>query len=473
MFKFINREMELKWLDENCGEGSSFLVIYGRRRVGKTELIKHFLKGKPHIYFLASKKPESKNLSDLQGIMATHLEEELFGKISFDSWEDLFEEFLNRIEGEIAICIDEFPYLLEENEAITSIFQKVWDEILKDKNVMLILCGSSIGMMEDEVLSYKSPLYGRRTGQWKLKPFKFEQLKEFFPNYSFEDRVKFFGFLDGIPQYLNKVQKDKNPEWNLKNKIFRKGEYLYEEAENLLRQELRKPSKYFSILEAIAEGNSRYGEICNRAGLSKSLVSQYLKNLINLHVVRKEFPVTQKKRSRNALYSLSDNYYDFWFKFVYPNKSLIEEDKQEILLKNIREDLRKHNSFVFEQICREAIWNLGKNFNKVGRWWYKDNEIDIMALNEKENEILLGECKWSKNKTGRGVLKKLEENSGKVKWKKKKRREKYILFSKSGFTRKLKNIGGERENIELYDLSRLEELLSDNTEREPFKGQNS
>lgn len=464
MFKqFIGRRKELKWLEKTYKDTqNSFLIIYGRRRIGKTELIKEFSKDKDHIYFLATIKPEIENLRDMKNIMADFLKDEVFNRIEFRGWEDLFKEFTNKVKKRLIITIDEFSYLIEQNKATPSIFQKIWDENLKDKQVMLILCGSSIGMMETEVLGYKSPLYGRRTGQWKLEPFKFKELKQFFPKSSFEDRLQFYSFLDGIPEYLNKMNAEKNPEWNLKNKIFKKGEYLYEEAENLLRQEFREPRNYFSILQAISEGNTKYGEICNRTDLDKSMVSQYLKNLIDLHVIRKEFPVTQKKERRNAHYSLSDNYFDFWFEFIYPSKSLIEEDKQEILLNKIKERLRTHFSSVFEQVCREIVQKLPYGFSKVGRWWEGNKEIDVIGLNEKENVILIGECKWSGKQVGTDLLNKLTEKSENIKWKIGKREEHFALFSKSGFTEELDNLAKQRKDLELYDLERLKKNHTQN-----------
>ena len=461
MFKqFVDRERELRWLEENYVKtGSSFLIIYGRRRVGKTELIKQFSKDKKHVYFIASEKPEYENISDLQKVMSIFLEDETFLKIRFDGWDDLFKEFTKRLTGKTVIIIDEFPYLIEVDRSILSIFQRIWDENLKNEDVMFILCGSSIGMMETHILGYKSPLYGRRTGQWKVEPFKFSVIKEFFPNSSFEDRLKFYSFLDGIPEYIKKMDSKRKPEWNLKNRVFRKGEYLYEEAENLLRQEFREPANYFSILQAIAEGNRRYGDICNRTGLGKSKVSQYLKNLMDIHVVRREYPVTQTRESRNAFYSLSDNYYDFWFEFVYPNKSLIEEDRQELLMDNIGENLWVHYSHVFEDICRDLIWHLPYNYNKVGRWWHKDVEIDVVALNEKKREILFGECKWSNNRVGRKLLYELEKKSEEVKWKIDRREERFILFSRAGFTKELEELSKERDDLELYDLNRIKSII--------------
>lgn len=352
---------------EHGSEAGSFLVLYGRRRVGKTELIKEFCKDKKHLYFLATKKTEKDNMEDLKSQMADHLDDELFQNIGFKRWEDLFRGFIDETEGHVIIAMDEFPYLIEVNKAVPSIFQKIWDEILKEEDVTLIICGSSIGMMETHVLGYKSPLYGRRTGQWKLTPFKFKELKEFFPNHTLKERLEFYSFLDGIPMYLALMDPERDPVWNLKNNVLSKGSFLYEEAEQLVTQELRKPSNYMSILQAVAQGNTKYGEICDRTGFSKSKVSQYLSNLQELHVIKKEFPVTQKKKSRNALYRLHDNYYDFWFEFVYPNMSMLEEGRIDEVID--QEKMKKHVSFVFEQICRECLMG---EFPKIGRWWGRD-----------------------------------------------------------------------------------------------------
>jgi uncharacterized protein len=460
MFKqFVDRKKELQWFEKNYQKKEdSFLVLYGRRRVGKTELIKQFIKDKPHIYFLAGTKTDKENISDLQKIMADFLKDDLFQKIKFDGWEELFKGFIKKIQKRIIIAIDEFPFLIEGNKAIPSIFQKIYDEILNDK-IMLILCGSSIAMMERHLLGHKSPLYGRRTGQWKLEPFKFKDLKLVSKESSFEDRVKYFSFLDGIPQYLNKMDFNESLTSNLKNKIFQKGEYLYEEAENLLRQEFREPRNYFSIIQAISEGYNKYGEIVNRTELNKSITSQYLSNLIELHIIKKDFPVTQKKESRNARYYLSDNYFDFWFEFIYPNKSLIEEDRQELLLSIISEKLEKHSAFVFEQVCRQLLCEIYPYIGRVGKWWYKDIEIDIVGINEGNKDIVFGECKWTDKKVDIDVLENLKRKSVEVKWKNKVRKENFIIFSKSGFTKKLQELSKNQHDVKLYDTKKLDELV--------------
>jgi hypothetical protein len=475
MFKqFVDRKQELEWFEKNYRKKeNSFLILYGRRRVGKTELIKQFIKDKPHIYFLAGTKTEKENILELQQLMAEFLKDNIFNKIQFTSWEELFKEFVKKTKKPIIIAIDEFPFLIEGNKAILSIFQKIWDEILKDEKIMLILCGSSIGMMETQVLGYKSPLYGRRSGQWKLEPFLFKDLELILKNSSFENRLKYFSILDGIPHYLNKMDIEKSVTWNLINRIFQKGEYLYEEAENLLSQEFREPRNYFSILQAISEGYHKYGEICNRTGLNKSLTSQYLHNLLELIIIKKEIPITQKKESRNARYYLSDNYIDFWFEFIYPNKSTIEEGRQDVLLLSISERLKKHYSFVFEEICRQIMQNIYPSIVKCGKWWHKDIEIDIVGINEEKNSIVFGECKWINKKVDTDVLEKLKRKSKEIKWKNSKRKEEFILFSKSGFTKNLHDISKNQQNVKLYDVQRVEEKMKYNKISKKFNQKNA
>ena len=309
-------------------------------------------------------------------------------------------------------------------------------------------------MMEAQVLSVKSPLYGRRTGQWKIESFPFHLFHHIFPNHSFEARLQFFSILDGIPAYIKKMNNKKSVPWNLKHKIFKKGEYLYEEAENLLRQELRTPRNYNAILQAIAERYNKFGEISNRTEFSKSLLSQYLKNLQKLHVIKKNFPITQQKESRNARYILSDNYFSFWFQFVYPYQQLIEQDRQILLLESIADKLTKQYSFTFEQICQQLIQQ--ESYTKVGTWWNKNEEIDVVALDELHEHVLFGECKWTKKKIGTTILDDLQKKSDHVTWKKGRRKEGFVLFSKSGFTDTLIEEGKKNKEINLFDQNDID-----------------
>lgn len=450
--QFIDRDKELDFLNKIYREKkSSLIVIYGRRRVGKTELIKEFIKNKLHIYFLADMRGDYQNLKEMQHFMGDFLQDNLFKKADIRDWIELFYEFSKRIKNKIIIVIDEFPYLIMSNKAIPSIFQKIWDNNLSSKDVCLILLGSSIGMMETAVLGYKSPLYGRRTGQWRALPLKFKYLYKFLPNYSTEDLIRVFSITDGIPAYILTMNPKFSFSENLTENIFKSGSFLYQEAEFLLRQELREQANYFNILKAISMGKMKYGEIVNFTELDKSLVSKYLHTLILLHVIRKEFPVTQKKETRNARYIFEDNYYNFWFRFVYPNKTLIESGKIKELMGIVKTDINIYFSQVFEKLCRDFLFDKSLMvFNKIGRWWHKDKEIDVVALNEKTKEILFAECKWKNRVNAEKTFAELREKSHHVDWNDDKRKQYYAIFAKS-FKEKIKE-----KNVYCFDLKDVE-----------------
>src|SRR3989338_4309960 len=291
--QFVGREKELEFLENmyNAGLEAQFAVIYGRRRVGKTELVKTVSSGKPHVYFLADERGEKENLRELQKAFAVHFQDSLLEKAGFGSWPDLFLEVSKKKWGKrLIIAIDEFPYLIKSDKATPSVFQKIWDSHLSKKNVLFILLGSSISMMEKKVLAKNSPLYGRRTGQWKLMPLEFSETRAFLPHWTMEEQIKAYSIADGIPLYLKKLNHSETINENLAEKVLKNGAFLYEEAEILLKSELREPANYFNILKAIASGKNRFGEIANTTELEKSKVSKYLSNLIMLHFIQKEFP---------------------------------------------------------------------------------------------------------------------------------------------------------------------------------------
>ncbi len=416
--RFINRNAELEFLESRYNSKTSeLIVIYGRRRIGKTELVLEFSRKHPHVYFLATEVPIEENLRSLQVVMARYLKDSLFELARFETWESLFSEFLNRKGKEkVIIIIDEFPYLISAYRPIVSIFQKIWDTMVRKRNdVMLILCGSSIGMMETEVLGYKSPLYGRRTGQWKVEELEFSYLKAFFPQHTFSEHVKFYGIVGGTPGYLTKLDPMLTFEENLRKNVITKGSYLYEEAEMLLKQELRMPNNYFAILQAIAAGKHRYGEIVNETNLDKSLVSKYLVVLQRLGLIKKVLPVNvsvkKKIRSKKGLYYFSDNYFAFWFRFIFPFKYLLESNQMEEYLVVFNRDFESYIGTVFESLMREQFLKklIRAPFKEVGRWWHKDTEIDIVGVTL-DNRCFFIEVKWSELSAKRAhqIIKSLE-----------------------------------------------------------------
>ncbi|MFH1638319.1 MAG: ATP-binding protein [Candidatus Woesearchaeota archaeon] len=457
--QFMDRKEEIKNLESFYKrKGPQLFVIYGRRRVGKTELIKQFTKNKPHIYFLADTRKDEFNIRDLQQLIALHFKDSLFEKANINSWYGLFEELGKKIGSKkIILVIDEFPYLIRANKAITSIFQKIIDEILSKTNIFLILCGSSISMMENEVLAHKSPLYGRRSGQWKVEPLKFCYLKGFFPRYKIEELVKLYSITDSIPLYLLKFEPAKSSDYNIINRIFKKGEFLNQEVEFLLKEELREPGNYFMILKAIAHGNRKFGEIINNTEMDKTLVSKYIDTLIKLRIIAKEFPVTAKKEKvRDTLYLFEDNYFLFWFRFVYPFRYMIEEGKGESLLKQVLPSFNQHVSFVFEKVCKEFLSSdkiAPFEYAKIGRWWHKHEEIDLVAFNDASRQIIFAECKWKNKVNADKELKALVEKSKKVKWNNGRRKEYYCIIAKS-FKRKVK-----AANTLLFDLKDMQKAF--------------
>jgi len=437
---FVDREEELRFLEEKFNsKGPELIVIYGRRRVGKTELVARFVKGKPAVYFLADRRPERDLLLELRAKMAQVLQDESFAKLEVKDWLELFGEFLKWWKGSrVIVALDEFPALIEGNRATPSIFQKVWDLKLKNSGVMLILLGSSVGMMETDVLGYRSPLYGRRTGQWKLLPIRFQYLSEFFPKYSEEDLVRVYGCLGGVPAYLLKFDPGVSFWANVAQRLLRKGEFLYGEAEFLLREELREPRFYSAILKAIASGASSFGEIASSTGLEKSLLSKYLDVLEELGWIERLYPVGERLKPRKALYRIADPYMAFWFCHVFPNKSDLELGNIGPVIEKVQRDYEVHLGVVFEQLFRENLQHItAKGLlpirpKSVGRWWFRDLEIDAVALDEAKPSAMFIEVKWGSLKVAEAkkILQTLERKVRDFRWRKENRKEYLGLFAK-------------------------------------------
>ena len=396
---FINRIDEIKLLEDRYRSSKAeFVVIYGRRRVGKTALILKFLKDKEGIYLLARETSDIENLKRFSQKIAEHFEDYFLLRNPFRNW-DAFFEYLAKIDERFIVAIDEFPYLVKANPALPSILQEYWDTKLSNTKLFLIICGSAVSMME-KLLGYKSPIYGRRTAQLKLKPLGFFQVREFFPSYDWEDLVKVYGILGGNPAYLLEFDERFSIEQNLM-RYLRVDSILYQDALFILREELEDPRNYFAIIEAIAKGRNTLGEIVNETGLDRGLVGKYLSVLRELDIVRREIPITESYKSRKGRYFINDFYFNFWFRFIYPNADLIESGSSELLLEIVLREFDQYLGSVFEEVARQFLIELNKRetlpfkFTKIGRWWHKDKEIDLVALNEKEKKALFVEVKWS------------------------------------------------------------------------------
>jgi AAA+ ATPase superfamily predicted ATPase len=436
---FINREKELAFLEDKWRESKAqLIVLWGKRRIGKTELVKQFMKNKPHIYFLSESTNEPEQLRRFSAVIGQFFREPLLETRGFAEWEESFR-YIKEKKKRLVLIVDEFPYLIESNRAIPSLFQKAWDEYWSKGNIYLILLGSSIAMMETEVLGHRSPLYGRRTGQWKIDPMTFEAASNFRKGKPFEDRIMHFAVAGGIPAYWLQFSGEKDFFKNLKDHVFKKGQLLYDEVEFILREELREPRYYFALLQAIAQGKRKLSEIVNVTGLSQPVANKYLGVLSDLKIVERELPVTEEKplKSKKGLYRITDEFCQFWFKLVFPRKGELEVDRSDVVLNDIKKDLPQHLSNLYEKVAIELV--LGHTdmffpFTKIGRWWEKGEEIDIVGINPDLNSILFGEVKWTERPVGVNIYEALRDKSRKVIWGKKGRKEYFCLFSRKGFT---------------------------------------
>lgn len=443
--KFVDRIDEIKFLEkEYKRKTSSFIVLYGRRRVGKTRLIKEFIKNKDSVYFLATEESEAENIKTFQNILYSKYKIPLLDNNKLLSWNDLFYIISTlKLEKKLIIVIDEFQYLLKSNKGFSSILQKSWDEYLKDKNIMLIISGSALSMIKREVLSYSSPLYGRRTSQMNLKPIKFKYFKEFFENKNI-DLIKLYSLTGGIPKYVEILELKENIYDTIKENFLNVNSYLFEEPYFLLEKELKDIGSYFSIIKAIANGNNKLSKISTSLGIKQTSLSYYLNNLIELDILEREVPILEKnpQTSKKGIYKIKDNFLNFWFKFIYPYKSYIEIGNIDFVMNIIKKSfIERHVSFIYEDISKEKLIDLNLNdklpvkLSKIGRWWDKNLEIDIVGVDRENKPILFGECKYTKKPVDLDVYYALVEKSKKLLKDNNQNNLYFAFFSYNGYTK--------------------------------------
>jgi AAA+ ATPase superfamily predicted ATPase len=459
--KFVDRESELAFLNKEWkSKEARFVIVYGKRRVGKTELILQFMKDRPHLYFLADKIPDNLQVKKFSQSVGNFFNDDVLARRGFENWEDTLR-YIAEKKRRFVLTIDEFPYLVESNPAISSIFQKAWDLSLKNSPIFLVLMGSSISMMERETLAYRAPLYGRRTGQLMVKPFRFIDFGEAFPNIAFEERLTIYSLVGGTPAYLLPFWERKGIWKAVEQEILTKGKALYEEVEFLLREELVEPRNYFAILRAMSLGKTKFGEIMNECGFDKGTTSRYLSILNRLQITRKEVPVTEKfpEKSRKGMYLIEDNFFSFWFRFVFRNRDRLEMADTVSVVSEIKQAQPSMLAENYERVIREISkesFTIGvlPPFERYGRWWDKGEEIDLVATNGESNRILFGEAKWSQRPVGTDIYEDLKRKARLVEWGKPERKEYYCLFSRSGFTPKIIE-AAKREGVFLFQEDRL------------------
>ncbi len=461
---FVGRKRELAILNKLFDTDKfEFVVVYGRRRVGKTALINEFIGNRQAIYFTGIDSTEKQNLENFSRNIFEY-SSEVQTDTCFSSFQSALEYIFElSIKERIILAIDEYPYAARASKGLASTLQFLIDKYKEHSKLMLILCGSSMSYMEDEVLSYKAPLYGRRTTQIKVLPFEFGDVCKCIKNFSAEDAALLYGAFGGTPQYVLQIDTNISAEENIKNTFLNPSSALFEEPENLLKQEVREPAVYNAIITAVAGGASRMNEIAAKTGEDTNVCSAYLKNLISLGIIKRETPYNEKI-SRKSLYAIADNMFKFWYRFVPANSAAIARGGADMVYTRIKPYFSEYMGKVFEDICMQYLWTKLFNedspvcFSDLGRWWgtnpetKKQEEVNIIGEEDKDTALLC-ECKWTNEETDAVVLEKLSDRTRLFNYKNKH----LMLFAKKGFTKRCENKAAEMGNVSLVTY---EEILN-------------
>lgn len=466
---FINRTEELASLQsEYTRKGGSFVIVYGRRRTGKTTLLRKFLENKNALYYLADKQVEQQQITQFKNQFATFSKDTLLPSLPINHWDQVFQlldQYAAKNKSKkFILVLDEFQYLTVSNPAFASMLQRYWDNHLQHRNIMLILCGSLISMMFKHALSYQAPLFGRRTAQIHVHPFRYQHIHPFLKEKNEKEKMEFYALCGGIPRYLLEMHPSKSFLQNIKENVLDKNKLLYSEPRFILNDELTETSTYFSLLQTIAAGNHKIGHISQVLQIPNNRLTAHLDKLRELDLVERRVPVTEKNpsKSRRGLYFIKDHFFRFWFRFVFPFQSELEMGNTQHILQTIEKDLSNYMGLAFEDVCRQSVFYFSPFLiQRNGNYWDKNTEIDIVAMNETEKKILFGECKWSNQLTDSRVLHELKEKAKTIDWNMQKRKEYFILFSKNGFSKELQLLAKKDKNITLIDWGAIKTGLWD------------
>jgi AAA+ ATPase superfamily predicted ATPase len=461
---FLNREAELAHLEQHYGtDQAEMYVLYGRRRVGKTELLRAFCEGKPHVFFIATLSSDRDLLAAFSREIWRFQHTEVAEEFTFPSWEAAFRALAD-LPGRPIVVLDEFTYLISGDKAVPSILQKVWDQVLQNTKVFLVLCGSYVGMMEREVLGYQGALYGRRTANYLLQPLELADAALFFPGYSPLQQMETWAVVGGMPYYLRTFSPSMDVFANIEQEILDERGALYNEPHLLLMQELREPRNYFSILRAIAQGNTRLNAIAQSARVgTAATTARYLDTLQGMRLVKRSVPASEGRpdKSKKGLYQIADPFLRFWFRYVQPYRGMLEQGLGRAVLEQyVRPDFDHFVGQAFEEAARQHIGRLARTGElpftpqRIGAWWGQGEEIDVVAISDAEGAVLVGECRWSARPVGLSVLVDLKRRaqvlSASGRWPD----VSYALFSKAGFTSEVEALAAA-EGIRLVQAGQL------------------
>lgn len=446
---FVDREKELYFLNQTLKRGSrgQMILLYGRRRVGKTELLRHWAvnSGLPYIYWMAEKEPLALQRRKL---FARLFDVPLDKAIAFDSWSEFWDWSAPRLATKRQILIlDELPYAITGDSAMLSALQYAWDHYLQNTPLVLALCGSQVNIMQ-AIQTHQSPLFGRLTGQWLLQPLPFAALRQFFLNWTAEERVTAYALVGGVPAYLRWLDPHRSLNDNIHQLIIAPGSMFMAEPMLLLYDEVREPSVYLAILQAIGAGYHTPKEIGDTSLISQSHLSAYLNTLQELRLVKRRLPATltvaQQRKSRQGRYHLSDPYLRFYFRFLAPHLDTLAFTPDQVL-NHIQQELRAFvGQTVFEELAQTWLAEQGRlgklpfTPQAIGQHWSRRVQVDAVAVNWESRDILLAECKWGTNPVSRQTVRELLEQKGakvmrdisdEVNW-----RLHYAFFARAGFT---------------------------------------
>lgn len=462
---FYCREQELAKLNRRYTDDQfECVVIYGRRRVGKTAVIKEFCKDKPVIFFSALNATAQENLESLSSAIFEYQHSDLAGSDApvYPSFDAALQEITRLAESQrLIFVIDEYPYLAKAYKSFSSRLQHIIDHTWQNSKLFLILCGSSMSFMEKQVLGYESPLYGRRTAQFKLEALHYREIKAFHPTLSPEQLSLIYGITGGIPHYINKLGVRGDIDAALLENFFEPSAYLFEEPENLLKQELREPALYNSIIAAIAGGASHINEITTKVGIESGKCMKYLTVLLELGILQKETPLTEKP-GRKTIYTIKDQFFRFWYRFVPRNMTAISSGRiANVYDRAVKAHLHGHMGLAFEEMCKEYLLyyadNLPIELSDIGQWWGSDKEthkevqIDIVGCQTDSKEYLIGSCKYRNEKIGTDELELLRHYAAVFG---KGSKYHYYIFSLGGFTAPLLE-SGKRGEVTLITLDEM------------------
>ncbi|MEI8132248.1 MAG: ATP-binding protein [Leptolinea sp.] len=478
---FVGRERELQVLNELWqSKRSEFLILYGRRRVGKTRLLKTWAERSQArvFYWVADPTSSFDQLRSFSQALFNFTSKHLPAAENFDygSWRQAFQVMADLAEHErIAIFIDEFTYLLEAESGIAGILQNVWDQILNNSNMLMVLSGSHLGMMQRQVLSYQAPLYGRATGKLQLEPLRFGDTSKYFPNFNAEERVALYAMLGGIPAYWERVQQDLNISENIRKLFLSPNTLLQDEPRLLLQDFLKEQRNYVTILKALAAGAATPTEISPKTGMPASQIPQYLENLIETGFIARKTPVTRPENTKLGRHIITDPYLRFYFRFLSHRQSQLAFGVQEQTLDEIKRHLLDFiGTHTWEELCREwllkasALKELPFEADQVGSAWTRAAQIDVVGINRMEKTLYFGECKWGAHKYGRDIVVDLVEKSIEFipadgYWK-----VYYLGFARSGWTdaahqfvREKKRLQGANWKVEGAKLLSLDQVDQD------------